>query len=203
MCNPAERGDLNNRSDDLAYFILFSPQKKIIDSFGVMRGLRYILLFFFLQFFNPLEIFSQKFKLSNNLDKLVLDSTTIKQAIKILGKPTKKRLDKQWGELTYDSLNTTLRFDPKLKVLFSIEIHKPSKVLLGGKSYFLKSDTMDIINVFGNNYGRIHAYDMFAYNYFDYDNKGSEVSFNFDDIGLVTLIMYISKKYIEEPFIVR
>ncbi|MES2138750.1 MAG: hypothetical protein V4511_03525 [Bacteroidota bacterium] len=156
--------------------------------------------------FQVFQLSSQSFNLSNNLDKLILGETTIKEACQVLGKPTKelKRAilinDKKHNVRTkndkvlyYDSLNIVLYFDYELKTLASIEINSTSLVRLNDNVRLVNSDTSEVIKSFGKPFESINENGIFGFSYFD--NKENELTVFFEENGFVKDIYISTKKF--------
>ena|ERR1700749_968365 len=154
---------------------------------------------FILVIFMPFTVFSQKFNLSNNLNKLVLDQTTIQQATQILGKPNQEdkvfvsNEDKFDYALKYDSLKIVLRFDKHTKMLLQIWINPSSPVMLNEKISPSKSDTASVMAVFGNPNNKIYNIEESFY-YYPYNNLQTQLLSLFFEKGILTDIVIDSQK---------
>ena len=122
-------------------------------------------------------------------DKLVLEQTTLKQAEKILGKPTKRRvppiIEHGWEkriELDYAETKSTLRFGYKKKILYSFDLDSASPIIISNIIKIGIADTGLIIKTFGK---PNEINEKPTYPYFYYIRKPYEVYFVFESNGIL------------------
>ena len=127
--------------------------------------------------------------LSAPFDKLLIGQTTLKQAEKIVGKPTERRVppiiehkSEKQIMLIYGNTKSLLRFGYKRKILYNIELDSGSAITINGNIKLSVTDTNLILETFGT---PKEIDRKSTYPYFYYELNTVDVYFSFNDNGIL------------------